>query len=149
LSPVLTRSLIMLGIIVAVVLIVRMNPSLFQDDIHLELDAPSRVTVSDGPAEFVITARLINNTNEPVHLTVESDCKVLQWFVLDGNGSFVEAGIREDCNDLPASQILQPDHFTSYAHTIRLDTSRYVARKRYRLHYRFWGHEDVHRFSTR
>lgn len=139
------RTLLWLLLIVAIGYTAGNTDFLFNNEpIAIEVETPRSVTLHEGEqfAVMSVTAKIRNNTDEPVTLQAATPCHVFRWFIAAPNGEFVQSKLEENCAQLVMSAYLQPGEKAKEQIEIPLDPPRYVAGERYILVYRYWGYED-------
>ena len=114
-------------------------------------DMPDPVGI-DKNEPFVaidIPLYLENNTRNPMRLTVENPCYIMEWAVFRADGVFVQAMKSDDaCSQMIMSASLDPGEATQDTLTVLLDPNRYEADEDYLMLIRYWGQEIKKNFTT-
>ncbi|MBC7103464.1 MAG: hypothetical protein H5U13_09645 [Parvibaculum sp.] len=94
-----------------------------------------------GPLTLGVAVTLANNTDEPLPLSLASQCDIFRWFLTDEDQNLVQSQRSDEpCVDLPMQGNLEAKHNISGEFTLTLDPAR-VKPGRYILFMRYWGHE--------
>lgn len=109
-------------------------------ELTLRVSQPQTWT-ADGPLDLQVAPTLANNTDEPLALSLASQCDIFRWFVTDEDRNLVQSQ-RDDeaCVDLPVKGELEAKHTMSGDYTLKLDPAR-VKPGSYILFIRYWGYE--------
>ena len=115
-------------------------------DLNEPVELTARVTqpatwAESGPLTLGVAVTLANNTEEPLPLSLASQCDIFRWFLTDDDRNLVQSQRNDEpCVDLPMQGNLEAKHNISGEFTLTLDPAR-VKPGRYILFMRYWGHE--------
>ena len=115
-------------------------------DLRDPVEITARVTqpvtwTETGPLTLEVHVTLANNTDEPLPLSLPSQCDIFRWFVTDEDRNLVQSQRGDEpCVDVPMKGSLEAKHSISGEFTLSLDPAR-VKPGSYILFLRYWGHE--------
>ncbi|MAU59106.1 hypothetical protein [Parvibaculum sp.] len=115
-------------------------------DLRDPVEVTARVTqpvtwTQGGPLSLDVAVTLTNNTDEPLPLSIASQCDIFQWFVADEDMNLVQSQRGDEpCVDVPMRGSLDANHKISGEFSLSLDPAR-VKPGDYILFIRYWGHE--------
>lgn len=100
-------------------------------------------TGPDKPIPIAVALKLSNNTKQGVPLSIPTQCDMFKWFLTDPAGEFVQAkGEGDDCPKASVNIWLEGEKAMEEKFDLMLDPKR-VHPGDYKLHIRYWGHEQT------
>ena len=112
------------------------------DPVRMEASVAQTVNYAEDRAPVLtVDATVVNDSDKTLTVQAETQCKIFQWFLLDKDGSLIEAQLpNPNCADVPATNFVEPHHKMTDKFTLELDQRR-VQPGDYVLFIRYWGYE--------
>lgn len=124
---------------------------LFEEDIHLAIEANrTRVALAgDAPPVIEVKVTLRNNTNETLTLRAASACHTFRWQIFSRGAELMQSKAAEDtCPMTEVTALLPPGQTLEEFYSIGLVAQRYRAGQDYLVRYWYWGWEGEFQFTA-
>ncbi|MGV8995882.1 MAG: hypothetical protein ACOH12_02925 [Parvibaculaceae bacterium] len=111
--------------------------------ITLEVTTAQKAPAPDKTIPVAVSLKLSNNTKDGVSLSIPTQCDMFKWVLTDPAGEFVQAkGEGDNCPRTSVSTWLEGGKAMEEKFELMLDPQR-VHPGDYKLHLRYWGHEQT------